>query len=207
MSQREQPYIAPVSVPPEATGQTTAAFPPVAPGPPMAFAPSGIYGYATPAGPPVVPPFVPPIYMGPASAGGSRSSGFWIALTGIVSVLVVAALLGGFFIGRSTRLANNDVQTKINQQSQGDQIAQQHALDGLRNDLNDRTAVRVRQVSAAAEKRGKSEGRAEGRQTGFEAGHKAGYTEGQSAGFASGQQAGYSQGLGDGTCVADFFYC
>jgi hypothetical protein len=168
--------------------------------------PPGYAGYVAPAGPPVVPPIAPPVAVGPAG-GPVRSSGFWIALTGIVSALVVIALLGGYFIGQSTRLSNADVQTKINQQAHADQLAQQRALDALRVELNDRAAARVRRASARAERRGLREGRAEGRQAGFEQGRSTGFSEGQSSGYASGQQEGYSQGLDDGSCIADFFYC
>src|SRR5450755_3624206 len=57
-----------------------------------------------------------------------RSAGFWVAVTAAIAAGVVLALLAGFFIGRDTRLSNTSVQSKVTQQAQADQIAQQQIL-------------------------------------------------------------------------------
>jgi len=176
---------------PQLPGPTPGA-PPVAPG---YAAPPAYYG------PPMHPANVPPI----PPAG--RSTGFWIGVSAAITIGIVGALLIGFFIGRGSRLSNESVQSKIVQQSQADQIAEQQALDSQKAAF---TANEARAVSAA-----KKAAYTEGQQAGFTAGQQQGYTSGQSQGFIQGQAAGtaqgetsgFSQGLNQGACFANSVFC
>src|ERR1017187_925876 len=96
-----------------------------------------------------VPPIPPP----------GRSTGFWIGVSAAITIGIVGALLIGFFIGRGSRLSNESVQSKIVQQSQADQIAEQQALDSQKAAF---TANEARAVSAA-----KKSAYSEGQQAGF----------------------------------------
>jgi hypothetical protein len=151
-------------------------------------------------GPPLPPAAVPPI---PPSA---RSTGFWVGVSTALTLGVVGALLIGFFIGRGTRLSNEVVQSKIIQQSQADQIAEQQALDNQKTAF---ASAEARAVSAA-----RKTSYAEGQERGFTAGQQAGYNSGQSAGFSEGQATGtaegevqgFSQGL-DEACITNSVFC
>jgi flagellar biosynthesis/type III secretory pathway protein FliH len=115
---------------------------------------------------------------------------------------IVGALLIGFFIGRGTRLSNEVVQSKIVQQSQSDQIAEQQALDNQKTTF---ASAEARAVSAA-----RKTAYSEGQEKGFTAGQQAGYNSGQSAGFSEGQATGtvqgFSQGL-DEACITNSVFC
>jgi flagellar biosynthesis/type III secretory pathway protein FliH len=147
-----------------------------------------------PAGVPPIPP-------------ARRSTGFWIGVSAAITIGIVGAVLIGFFIGRGSRLSNESVQSKIVQQSQADQIAEQQALDSQKAAF---TASEARAVSAA-----KRTAYTEGQQAGFTAGQQQGYTSGQSQGFiqgqaagtAQGETAGFSQGLNQGACFANSVFC
>ncbi len=171
----------------------------------------------TPGGPPAAPPAYPshPAYYGPAAAPAtvpplppnSRSTGFWIGISGAIALGIVGTLLIGFFIGRGTRLSNESVQGKITQQSQADQIAEQQALD---NQKAVYTAAEARAVSTArknAYSEGHQAGFTAGQQQGFSTGQSQGYAQGQAAGTALGETQGFSQGLNQGACFADSVFC
>jgi hypothetical protein len=148
-----------------------------------------------------------------------RSAGFWVGVTAAIAAGVVLALLGGFFIGRGTRLSNGDVQGKITQQAQADQIAQQQALSAQK--AADQTAAdqAVGQAQKNGETAGLRQGRTQGQQQGFQQGQQAGYQQGQAAGqsqgyqqgqqtgFSQGQSSGYSQGYSSGVCSAQNLIC
>jgi hypothetical protein len=170
---------------------------------------------AAPQGPALAPPtmaypvaYAPqPMAAVPPMPPRGRSAGFWVGVATLATVGLVAALLVGFFIGRGSRLSNDAVQSKITQQSQSDQIAEQAAL------ANQKSVFATQLASAVSTARRNAY--ASGRQAGFTAGQQAGYTSGQSAGFASGQasgqaqgqQAGFSQGLNQGACLANTIFC
>lgn len=160
--------------------------------------PSVGYGYA-----PAVPSAAPPGVVVPPVPPPSRSPGWWVGITAAATVGVLLALLAGFFIGRGTRLSNEDVQARIDAQAQTGQLAQERALNDQRRDLLRRQRTLIGRVSAKAEARG----RREGRERGFDEGQSAGFSQGQNAGFAQGQNEGYSQGLDTGACLADYFFC
>ena len=171
--------------------------PPGAGGPP----PTQPYAYQPVQGPPLgmagphgsVPPVPPP----------ARSAGWWVGIPAAVTAGVIVALLGGFFIGRSTRLSNDAVQERINAQSQADQITQERALNDQRRDMLRRQRTLVGRVSSKAEARG----RREGREQGYNEGQSAGFSQGQSQGYTQGQTEGYTDGLDTGACLADYFFC
>ena len=168
--------------------------PPTSGGPPPAVG----YGYAPAPAQHMAPgPAVPPV------APQGRSPGWWVGITAAATVGVLLALLAGFFIGRGTRLSNEDVQARIDAQAQTGQLAQERALNDQRRDLLRRQRTLVGRVSAKAEARG----RREGRERGFDEGQNAGFTQGQSTGFTQGQNEGYNQGLDTGACLADYFFC
>ncbi len=167
--------------------------------PAAAYQPSP-YGY--------VPP-VPP----------RRGPGFWVGITAAIATGVILALLSGFFIGRGTRLSNEEAQSKITQQAQADQIAAQQALSSQK--AVDQTA-QARAVGAArrsGESAGLREGRIQGQQQGYQQGQQAGYSQGQAAGqangfqqgqqqgFNQGQSSGYNQGFNSGLCAVTNLVC
>lgn len=164
-------------------------------------APSPHYPYAQPPGPPAggMPPMAP---VPPVPPPG-RSAGWWVGITAAVTAGVIVALLGGFFIGRSTRLSNDDVQTRINAQAQTDQVAQERALNDQRRDMLRRQRTLVGRVSAKAEARGIREGREQG----YDEGQNVGFSQGQTQGYTQGQTDGYDDGLDTGACLADYFFC
>jgi hypothetical protein len=151
-------------------------------------------------GPPMQPAAVPPI---PPSR---RSTGFWVGVSTALTLGVVGALLIGFFIGRGTRLSNESVQSKIVQQSQADQIAEQQALDSQKTAF---TAAEAHAVSAArktAFSEGQEKGFAAGQQAGYSSGQSQGFSEGQVAGTAEGEVQGFSQGLNE-ACLTNSVFC
>jgi hypothetical protein len=156
--------------------------------PPGPGGPAPVPAYTYPVQPWTTGPGVPPV---PPTG---RSTGFWIATTACVAVGVIVALLAGFFIGRGTRLANSDVQTKITQQAQADQIAQQTALTAQRTTMLDRQTSLLQEARKTSLAQGKSEGKAEGKAEG----EQIGSASGQSEGFTQGQSSGYNQGYNDG---------
>jgi hypothetical protein len=172
--------------------------PPSAAGPPPA---TQAYPYG-PVGPSAMPPGMP-VGVVPPVPPPARSAGWWVGVTAAVTAGVLVALLGGFFIGRETRLANSDVQTRIDAQAQTDRIAQERALNDQRRDMLRRQRTLVGRVSAKAEARGVRRGRAEG----YNEGQSVGFSQGQTQGFAQGQTEGYDSGLDTGACLADYFFC
>lgn len=188
-----------VEPPPNVHNHTGAAptvvLPPLAalgiqpPGPPI-----GPPGYVAPAVPPVPPP-------------KGRGAGFWVGISAAVAAAAVLLLLGGFFIGRSTRLSDDAVQTKINQQAQADKIATQKALTDQAEALRSERIKLVRRAADRARGRGLRQGRSEGRASGFDDGQAQGFQAGQSSGYAQGQTDGYQSGISDGSCLANYFTC
>lgn len=149
---------------------------------------------------PMQPAAVPPI---PPSG---RSTGFWIGVSTALTLGIVGALLIGFFIGRGTRLSNELVQSKIVQQSQADQIAEQQALDSQKATFQ---AAEARAVSAArknAYSEGQEKGFTAGQQAGYNSGQSQGFSEGQATGTAEGEVQGFSQGL-DEACITNSVFC
>jgi len=180
----------------------TQEYPQLQPGVPgVVGPPSGSYYPAYPMQPMHPATSVPPI------PPRGRSTGFWVGVTTAVTLGIVGALLIGFFIGRGSRLSNDSVQSKITEQAQADQIAEQQALD------NQQATFRTEQSRAVAAAHRSAY--SEGRQAGFTAGQQQGYTAGQSQGFnqgqvtgaAQGQAAGFSQGLNQGACFANTVFC
>lgn len=169
-----------------------------------------------PQGSGTAPPLVPPGHIAypvgvpmPAQAvpavppSPGRSPGFWVAVTAAITIGVVLALLGGFFIGRGSRLSNAEVQNRLTQQQQADLIVQQKTLNDQRTDLLRRQRTLIGRVSSKAEARGRREGVARGRQKGFADGQSQGIAQGQAQGYQEGRDTGFDQGL----CLADYFYC
>jgi hypothetical protein len=154
-------------------------------------------------GPPTQPTTVPPI---PPSG---RSTGFWIGVSTVLTLGIVGALLIGFFIGRGTRLSNESVQSKIVQQSQSDQIAEQQSLDNQKTAF---AAAEARAVSAArknAYSEGQEKGFSAGQQAGFNSGQSQGFSQGQATGTAQGEVQGFTQGLDDANeaCITNSVFC
>lgn len=177
---------------------------PQLPGPGVGGPPPMAPGYAHyPAyyGPPMQPATVPPI---PPS---SRSTGFWIGISGAVALGIVAMLLVGFFIGRGTRLSNESVQSKITQQSQADQIAEQQALDKQSSTLKLAASRAVSSARRSALEEGRSEGFRNGEAVGYRNGHETGFNEGNVNGQALGETHGFSEGLNQGACLVNTVYC
>jgi hypothetical protein len=176
-------------------------------GPTVVLPPMGAHGFPAPPGPPLGPPGYPAAAVPPVPPPKGRGAGFWVGITAAIAAAAVLLLLGGFFIGRSTRLSDDQVQTKINQQAQADKIATQKALTDQAEALR---AERIRLVRRAADRaRGHAlrEGRSEGRQQGFDDGQAQGFQSGQSSGYAQGQNDGYQSGISDGSCLANYFTC
>ena len=150
-------------------------------GPGPAPAPNGYasqpayYGPPGPPGPPAVPP-IPP---------AGRSTGFWVGISAAIAIGVVAALLIGFFIGRGTRLSNESVQSKVVQQSQSDQIAEQQALD------QQRSALAAKQAHAVAV----------ARHDAYTAGQKGRLHRRPTAGLHDRSEPGLRPGAGDRPCT------
>jgi hypothetical protein len=160
--------------------------PPAPPMPPL--------GYAAAPVPPVPPP-------------KGNGAGFWVGLTAAVAAAGVLLMLGSFFIGRSTRLSDDQVQTKINQQAQADKIATQKALTDQAETLRAERITLVRRAADRARGRALRQGRSEGREQGFDDGQARGFQAGQSSGYAQGQNDGYESGISDGSCLANYFAC
>src|SRR5581483_8315549 len=178
----------------------------------------GPYGLAPPHSYPAAP-YQPTAYGYVPPVPPRRSPGFWVGITAAIATGVILALLAGFFIGRGTRLSNGEAQSKITQQAQADQIAEQQALSSQK--AIDQTA-QARAVSSArrsGESAGLREGRIQGQQQGYQQGQAAGYSQGQAAGQAQGyqqgqqqgynqgQSSGYSQGFNSGLCAAVSLVC
>lgn len=194
MSFSDQPTQQYPSLPPPNGGR---GYPPA---PSVAYAPVPYHG--VPYGPvPVVPP--------------SRGAGFWVGITAAIATGVILALLGGFFIGRGTRLSSTDVQAKVTAQAQADQIAQQQALSAQKaadqTALNRAVANARRNGEAAGFRQGRIQGQAQGYQTGQAQGFQQGQQTGQAQGFGqgqrSGQRQGYQQGLTTGCLAAGGIFC
>jgi flagellar biosynthesis/type III secretory pathway protein FliH len=128
-------------------------------------------------------------------------------MSGAVALGIVAMLLAGFFIGRGTRLSNESVQSKITQQSQSDQIAEQQALDNQSASLKSAESRAVASARRTALAEGRQEGFTAGQENGFRNGHEAGYNEGNATGIAQGETHGFSEGLNQGACLANTIYC
>ena len=162
--------------------------------------PAQPYTYAPPGHP--TGAFVPLAPVPPVPPPG-RSAGWWVGITAAVTAGVIVALLGGFFIGRETRLSNDEVQSRIDAQAQTDQVAQERALNDQRRDMLRRQRTLVGRVSAKAEARGLRQGREEG----YDQGQSVGFSQGQTQGYTQGQTEGYDDGLDTGACLADYFFC
>jgi hypothetical protein len=164
-------------------------------------------GVPGPPAPPIAPPGFATAVVPPVPPPKGRGAGFWVGVSAAAAAAAVLLLLGGFFIGRSTRLSDDAVQTKINQQAQADKIATQKALGDQAETLR---AERIRLVRRAADRargRALTQGRSEGRQQGFGDGQASGFSQGQSSGYAHGQNDGYNQGIDTGSCLANSFFC
>ncbi len=135
-----------------------------------------------------------------------RTTGFWIGASAALTLGVVCALLVGFFIGRGTRLSNESVQSKIVQQSQADQIAEQQALDNQKTAFASAETRAVSQARKAAFSEGQEKGFTAGQQAGYNSGQSQGFSEGQAAGTAQGEVAGFSQGLNE-ACITNSVFC
>lgn len=133
---------------------------------------------------------LPPMGVPPTPPSG-RSAGFWAAVTAAIAIAVVIALLGGFFIGRGSRISNNDIQSKLVQQSQLDQLAQQRALNDQRATLQSEHTKALRNARNVARAAGMREGKLAGREQGRDSGR----AEGQSIGYNEGYNDGYEAGL------------
>lgn len=154
--------------------------------------------------PAVDPHSFAPIAYQPAAYGpvpgipNRRGAGFWVAVTAAVAAGVVLALVAGFFIGRGGRLSNTDVQGRITQQAQADQISQQQALSAQKAADQAAEDKAVTQAQKNGETAGLRQGRTEGQQQGFQQGQTQGFTQGQTAGQAQGFQQGQTQGFTQG---------
>ncbi len=171
---------------------------------PAPGAPGLAPGYAThPAyyGPPMHPANVPPI------PPPGRSTGFWIGVSAAITIGIVGALLIGFFIGRGTRLSNESVQSKVVQQSQADQIAEQEALDVQKTTFAASQARAVASARKTAYSEGQQAGFTAGQQQGFTSGQSQGFVQGQATGTAQGETTGFGQGLNQGACFANSVFC
>jgi hypothetical protein len=175
--------------------------------------------------PPVMQTSVPMVPYSPAqfapvpAVPPRRGAGFWVGVTAAIAAGVVLSLLAGFFIGRGSRLPNSEVQSKITQQAQADQISQQQTLAAQKAADQAAEDKAVTQSRRAGEVAGLREGRIQGQQQGFQQGQQAGYQagqaagqaqgfqQGQSQGFNQGQSAGYSQGFNSGLCVSANLVC
>jgi hypothetical protein len=178
---------------------------------PAAERPTVVLPAASPAIPAPPGPPMPPVGYGPpvppVPPAKGKGAGFWVGITAAVAAGAVLLLLAGFFIGRSTRLSGDQVQTKINQQAQADKIATQKALTDQADALR---AERIRLVRRAADRArggGLRQGRNEGQRQGFNDGQAQGFQAGQSSGYAQGQNDGYQSGISDGSCLANYFTC
>lgn len=152
-------------------------------------------------GPPMHPAAVPPI------PPRGRSTGFWVGISSAITLGIVGALLIGFFIGRGSRLSNESVQSKITQQSQADQIAEQQALDSQKTTFARSEAQAVSAARKGAYTEGQQAGFTAGQQQGFSNGQSQGFTQGQASGAAQGEVTGFSQGLNQGACLANSIFC
>src|SRR4051812_14112586 len=129
---------------------TTPHLPPPQTGAPLPGAAGPAYAPAAYAPPPAaIPPMPPP---------SGRSTGFWVGVTAAITGAIVVALLVGFFIGRGTRLSNDEVQGKLTQQQQADLIVQQKALNDQKSSIMATQRRLVARVSSKAEARGRREG-------------------------------------------------
>ena len=165
-----------------------------------------------------VPAYPPEAFQVP-TVPPRRSAGFWVAVTAATALGMIAVLLAGFFVGRGTRLSNNDVQGKVTQQQLGDQIAQQQSLSAQKAADQKVMDTVVSQAQRKGEAAGLSQGRVQGQQQGFRQGQQQGYQQGQTAGqsqgfqqgqqqgFNQGQSSGYSQGFNSGLCVSANLIC
>ena len=169
--------------------------------PPGGSGPLPSYGYAYPPGQPMQGAPVPPV------APTGRSAGYLVGITAAATAIVILAHVAGFFIGRGTRLSNDEVQARITAQAQADEIARERALNEQRREASRRQGALIARVAAKAEARGRREGRAEGQQRGFTEGQQAGFSAGEAAGFSQGQTEGFSSGLDQGSCLASYLYC
>jgi hypothetical protein len=176
-------------------------------GPTVVMPPVGAPAFPAPPGPPLGPPGYAAAAVPPVPPPKGRGAGFWIGITAAVAAMAVLLLLGGFFVGRSTRLSDDQVQTKINQQAQADKIATQKALTDQAEALRAERITLVRRAADRARGRGLRQGRSEGRQAGFDDGQAQGFQSGQSSGYAQGQNDGYQSGISDGSCLANYFTC
>ena len=168
------------------------------PGPPPASVYHGQPVHYGPPGPPAHVPAVPP---------RPKSTGFWVGISAAIALGIVAALLMGFFIGRGTRLSNEDVQSKITAQSQADQIAEQQALEKQKEAAQKSQAAAVSAAKQNAYSEGQQAGFTQGQQAGFSNGQAQGFNQGQATGIAQGESSGFSQGLNQGACLANTIFC
>ncbi len=190
----------------------TQQYPPLPPG-----NGGGPYAVAPPVAYPAVPHQAAYGYLPPVPP--RRSPGFWVGITAAIATGVILALLAGFFIGRGTRISNEEVQSKITQQAQADQIAEQQALSNQRAVDQTAQSKAVNAARRAGESAGLREGRIQGQQQGYQQGQQAGYSQGQAAGqaqgfqqgqqqgYSQGQSSGYSQGFNSGLCAAVSLVC
>jgi hypothetical protein len=175
--------------------------------PTVVLPPVGAPGFPTPPGPPMGPSGYAAAPVPPVPPPRGRGAGFWVGITAAIAAAAVLLLLFGFFIGRSTRLSDDQVQVKINQQAQADKIATQKALTDQAEALRAERITLVRRAADRARGRGLRQGRSEGREQGFDDGQAQGFQAGQSSGYAQGQSDGYQSGMSDGSCLANYFTC
>ncbi len=166
-----------------------------------------------------VMPYQPSPYGPVPATPPRRGAGFWVGVTAAIATGVILALLAGFFIGRGTRLSNSEAQSKITQQSQADQIAEQQALGQQKATDQAAENKAVSQAQKSGIQQGLQQGQIQGQQQGYQQGQAAGYSQGQSAGqtqgyqqgqqdgFNQGQSSGFSQGYNSGLCASSGLVC
>jgi hypothetical protein len=147
-------------------------------------------------------PYQPSPYGPIPAAQRQRGAGYWVGITAAIATGVILALFAGFFIGRGTRLSNSAAQSKITEQAQSDQIAEQQALSAQKAADQNAQNKAVAQAQKNGEAQGLRQGEIQGQQQGFQQGQQQGYQQGQATGqaqgFQQGQTQGYQQGQSDG---------
>jgi hypothetical protein len=137
-----------------------------------------------------------------------------VGLIAGVAVIAGGLLVGGFFLGQSTRDSASVVKQKLADQAAHDHARASAALEAQSDRLNKKVSRVADQARADGYSSGQSDGYSSGQSAGYESGvsdgttqgYGKGYGDGSVDGYSTGSYDGYTQGFDEGTCYDPYTY-
>jgi hypothetical protein len=162
---------------------------------------------------------LPQMMLPPDAIGGRNAKPKWRGwrLAGVIlsfALLGAGLLVGGFFIGESTRDSESVVEQKLADQATRDHAQASAALEAQSERLNEKVSRVADQARADGYSSGQSDGYSSGQSAGYSSGvsdgnaqgYSQGYDEGNVSGYSAGSYDGYNLGFGEGTCYDPYTY-